>query len=154
MPGPDAARRAFAARFLLREIEKILCKVYDAGVFIHHDEPARPHDRPGSRQRFIVHREIEELLRQAAAGGSAGLDGFERLLQSAANIKNDLPQRCAELHFNQALAADLPDQREGLCAAVSFLTEFVVPVGSVSQDIRQRSQGLHIVYDGRASEKA
>ena len=78
--------------------------------------PPEPMIEPTSFKRFVVHRKIEKLFRDAAAGGPAGLHRFElvALGYAAANFKNDLAQgQCpwalrSGRHFALSRRAQIP----------------------------------------------
>jgi hypothetical protein len=67
MPRAYPAGDTFSTGFFLYKIEEIFCHIDNTGVFVHNDEPARTHNGPRTRQRFIVNGKIEKLLRQASA---------------------------------------------------------------------------------------
>ena len=73
----DAAGDAFAARFRVRELDEVAGDVDHAVVFVHHDHAARAHDRAELRQVLVVDSGVEHLVRNATAGGAAGLHCFD-----------------------------------------------------------------------------
>ena len=73
----DAAGDAFAAGFGVGELDEVAGDVHHAVVFVHHHHAAGAHDGAELRQRFVIHRRVEHLLRDAAAGRAAGLHGLD-----------------------------------------------------------------------------
>ena len=76
---PHAARHALAAGFRMGELDEVAGHVHHAVVFIHHHHAARAHDGAELRQRLVIHRRVEHLVRNAAARRAAGLHGFDVL---------------------------------------------------------------------------
>ena len=74
-----AAGNALAAGFRVGELDEVAGHVHHAVVFVHHHHAARAHDGAELRERLVVHRRIEHLLRDAAARGAAGLHGLDVL---------------------------------------------------------------------------
>ena len=77
LDGARAAGNAFAAGFLHAELHEEAGDVHHARGFVHDDQAAGAHDGADARERFVIDRQIQELLGDAAAGGAAGLRGFE-----------------------------------------------------------------------------
>ena len=73
----DAAGDALAAGFRMGELDEVARHVHHAVVFVHHHHAAGAHDGAQLRQRLVVDRRVEHLLRDAAAGRPAGLHGFD-----------------------------------------------------------------------------
>src|SRR5271155_5020750 len=82
---PDAARNAFAARLRVGELHEVTGDVNHAVVFVHHHHAARAHDGAQLGQAFVVHRGVEHLGGNAAAGGATGLHGFNGAAFDAAS---------------------------------------------------------------------
>lgn len=85
----DAAERAFAAAFPVREVEEVTRGLDHAAVLADHDHAAGTHDGAELLERVVVDRRIEKLDRDAAAGRTAGLDRLDLLRVRAADIEND-----------------------------------------------------------------
>ena len=113
-----AAGNALAAGFRVGELDEVAGHVHHAVVFIHHHHAARAHDGAELRQRLVIHRGIEHLLRDAAARRAAGLHGLDLLAVAAAfaDVVDEGLERRAQRHFHQAGVVDLADQREDLGA--------------------------------------
>ena len=69
----DAAGNAFAARLGVGELDEVAGDVDHAVVFVHHHHAAGAHDGAQLRQAFVVHRGVEHLAGDAAAGRASGL---------------------------------------------------------------------------------
>ena len=84
--------------------------------------PPEPMMEPTLRQRFVIHRQIQVLLGNAAARRAAGLHGLELLAvgNAAADIVDDFAQRDAHGHFDQAGVGDPAGQGEDLGALALF----------------------------------
>ena len=99
--GADAAGDALAARFFLHEFEEVAGDVDHAAILVHDDQAAGAHDRAEFGERFVIQRDVEVLLGDAAAGGAADLGGLELLAagDSAADVVDQVAQRA----FRRAL---------------------------------------------------
>ena len=102
--GADAAGHAFAAALVHAEFHEELGDVDHAGTLVHDDQAAGAHDRAQGPQAFVVDRRVQMGGRDAAAGGTAGLRGLEgkAVRNAAADVEDDLAQRDAHRHFDQA----------------------------------------------------
>ena len=115
LPGADAAGRALAAGLALGKGEEVLGHVHHAVVLVQDHHAAGAHDRAHAGQGIEVHRHVEELGRDAAARRTAGLDRLELLVRvqhAAADVEDDLPERDAHGHFDEARVLDLAGQGE------------------------------------------
>ncbi len=62
----------------LGEGQEVAGQIHHAGALVHDDEAAGAHDRPGLACRLlVVDRQVEELDREAATRGTAGLGRLE-----------------------------------------------------------------------------
>lgn len=75
----DAARGAFSARLLYREVQIEAGYGHHAVVLIHYNHAAGTHHGTFSKQVVEVYRGIQMLLRQAAARRTSGLHSLELL---------------------------------------------------------------------------
>ena len=80
--------------------------------------PPEPMIEPSCGERLVVDRRVEQVGRDAAAGGAAGLHRLDRAAvgDAAADVLDDLPQRRPHRHLDQAGVAHLAGQREDLRA--------------------------------------
>ena len=99
---------------------------------------------------FVVDRDIEVSLRDAAAGGSAALHGFEvsAARDAAADVIDDLAHRGTHVDFHEAVVDDLAGQREDLGAFALFGAHGGVPCAALADDDRDGGEGLDVVEDG------
>ena len=88
--------------------------------------PPEPMMEPSCAEGLVVHRGVEHLVRDAAAGRAAGLDGFDGAAvgAAAADVVDERLERRAERHLDQAGVLDLADQREDLGARRSWRCRF------------------------------
>ena len=74
---PDSAGGTFPTGFLDGKIHEKARNIDHAVGFVHDDKPARSHNRADRRQRFEIDvRRRDQLRRDTAAGGPAGLNRF------------------------------------------------------------------------------
>ena len=156
MAEPVAARGAVAARLGGQEAQEVLGDVHHAGVLVHHDHAAGTHHRALGHERVEVHRHVELVRRQAAAGGAAGLHGLERLAagDAAADAEDDLAQRHAHRHLDEAGVVDLADEREDLGARGALRPDGREPVGALEDDVGHVRPGLDVVEVGGPAPEA
>ena len=85
---------AFAAGFFVEERDEIAGHVHHATGGVHDDHAAGAHDGAHGLEAVVVHRQVQELSGDAAAGGAAGLDRLEFpvLADAAAQLIDDLAQ--------------------------------------------------------------
>ena len=88
----------------MRELDEVAGHIHHAVVFIHHHDAAGAHDGAELRQGLVVHRGVEHLLRDAAAGGPAGLHGLDVLAVGTAfaHVVDEGLERRSQGHFHQA----------------------------------------------------
>ena len=134
--GADAAGHALAARFLLDELEEEAGDVDHAAILVHDDQAAGAHDRAELGERLVVERHVEVLLGDAAAGGAADLGGLELLAvgDAAADVVDQVAQRHADGHFDQAGVLDRAGQGEDLGALALLGAVGGVPRAAVEDD--------------------
>ena len=98
---------------------------------------------------------IQMFFRDAAAGRAAGLHGLELLAagNAVADLVDDVPERHAHRHFDQAGIFDLADQGKDLGALASGGSELIEPVGAVVDDQRHIGPGFDVVDVGRLAPK-
>ena len=84
--------------------------------------PPEPMMEPTLRQRIVIDRHVQELLGDAAAGGSAGLHGLELFAvgDAAADVEDDLAKGDAHGDFDQAGVVDFSGQGKDLGALALF----------------------------------
>ena len=89
------------------------------------------------------------LLRQTAAAGAADLHSLElsAVLQTAADVEDDLPQGGAHGHFDEAGIFNGTGQGEGLTAGGAGGTDGLEPVSAVQDDLGDVGVGLDVVQD-------
>ena len=149
--GPDAAGGALAAGLFFGEPLEIEGDVHDAGVLVHDDHPAGAHHAPGGLQAFVVDGQVEHRFGDAAARRPADLDGLEFAAagDAAADAVDDLPERDAHRHFDEAGVGDLADEREDLRAFARRRPERREPGRPAADDRRDVGPGLDVVDDRR-----
>src|SRR5208337_3609576 len=108
--GAFPAGGALAAGFILGEVDKVFGHVHHAIPLVHDDHAAGAHDGTQGPQRIIVHRGVQVRLRDAAAGGAAGLHCLEGLApgNAAADVEDHLPQGDAQRDFTRPVLFTLP----------------------------------------------
>ena len=96
------------------------------------------------------------LLRQTSAGRSADLHRLElgAVLQTAADIEDDLPKGASHGHLDQTCVLNGTGQGEGLRSRRSFRTDGAVPVCSLKDDLRNVRISLHVVQNRRLLPQA
>ena len=116
--GAEAAGHALAAALVLGELQEVPGEVDHAGGVVGHDHAAGAHDGAGRGEALVVDRRVEQARRHAAAGGAAELDGLElpAVLDAAADVEDDVAQRRAHGHLDEAAVDDLAGEAEGLGA--------------------------------------
>ena len=92
----------------------------------------------------------------AAAGRAAGLDRLElpAVRDAAADLVDDLAQRDAHRHLDQAGVVDLPGQGEHLGALALLGADAGEPVAAVADDRRDVGERLDVVDERRAAPEA
>ena len=107
--GAHPAGEAFAAALVPDEVHEVAGGVHHAGVLVHDDEAAGTDDGAQRRQGLIVHRGVQVLPGEAAAGGAAGLDSLEALASgdAAADDVENVAQGDTHRHFHETGVVDL-----------------------------------------------
>ena len=153
----DPAGHAFAAGFGAGELDEVAGDVDHAVVFVHHHHAARTHDRAELPQRFEIDRGIEHLVRNAAAGRSAGLHRLDVMAErsaAAADVVDEVAERRAERHFDQAGVHHLADQGEDLGSGTGLAADLGEPRRAFGNDRRDVEPGLDVVDVGRMAPQA
>ena len=134
--GADAAGHALAAALLGGELEEELGEVDHAGAVVHDDHAAGAHHGAGGDQALEVDRRVEQVGGQAAAGRAAELHGLELAAgqHAAADVEDDLAQRGAHGHLDEAAVHDLAGEREDLGALAGVGADRRERVGAVVDD--------------------
>ena len=96
------------------------------------------------------------LLRKAATRRTASLNGLELLpiLDAAANIVDNLPQRSTHRHLDKAHVVDLSGQGEHLRPLGFFRADGGKPLGTPGEDDGHVGQSLHVIHIGRPTHVA
>ena len=152
----DAAGDALAAALRVGELDEVAGDVHHAVVFVHHDHAARAHDRAELRERLVVDRRVEHVGGDAAARGPAGLDGLDVAAVGAAlaDVVDELGERRAERHLDEAGAVHLADQREDLGARALGAAGLGEPGRPLRDDGRDVVPGLDVVDVGGLAVEA
>src|SRR5579864_8415978 len=109
-----AARNAFSAGLGVGEFDEVAGDINHAVVFVYQDHAAVAHDGTELRQIFVVHRGIEHVLRNAAAGRAARLNGLHLTTSDCAftDVVDERLQRRTEWHFHQTGVFHFANKRE------------------------------------------
>ena len=152
----DAAGDALAARLVMQNSMKNRATSTMLEVSSMTIMPAGAHDRAEPGERLVIDRDVEDSLGDAAAGRPAGLDGLERAAvgDAAADLEDDLAQRDAHGHFDQAGVVDLAGQGEDFGALALLGADAGEPVRAVADDRGDIGEGLDVVDEGRAAPEA
>ena len=150
--GADAAGRAFAARFALRERQKIACHFDHAVAVVQHYESAGTHHRSDFFQRFKVDRGIAERRRNTSAGRSTDLHRLEcpAVGNAAADLINHFVNSYTHRHFNQPAALDFTRQRKHLGAFTVFRSKPGERFRAIANDPRHDRIRFRIIHQRRA----
>ncbi len=151
----DPAGHALAARLLLDEFEEEAGDVDHAAILIHDDQAAGAHDGAQFGERLVVQRHVQVLLGNAAAGRAADLGGLEGLAagDAAADVVDQIAERHAHRHFDEARVFDRAGQGEDLSALAPFSALGGVPAAAAEDDRRDVGIGLDVVeHRGLAPE--
>lgn len=153
--GTHAARRAFTARFADAKLHEEFGDIDHAGVLIHDDEATGTHHGADFLEGFVLHGNIEELLWNAATGGTASLSSFKLLAvgNATADVEDDLTQRGAHGDLDNTRVAHATGQGENFGAFAALSADGGEPLTAVANDGRDTGEGLHIVNErGHAPE--
>ena len=148
--GANSAGGAFSAGFLLNKVQIEPGGIHHAGVLVHDNQTAGPHNRTQRGQGFIVQRRIDIFRSDTAAGRTARLRGFELL--SVGNPPTDginhLRQRGPHGHFYQTGVDNVAGKGKYLCARALLRPELTEPVCPLQHNGGHGGQGFHVVNDG------
>ena len=146
----DAAGAALTAAFFAGELEIELGDGRHARGFVHDDHTAGAHHGACSDEAVVVDLGVEVLGSEAAAGGTAGLHGFElaAVLDAAADLVDDLTQGDAHGDLDQTHVVDLAGQSEHLGSGRLLGTDGAEPVGAFGDDDGDVGEGLDVVDVG------
>lgn len=137
------------------EIHKEAGNLHHTGVGTHDHKTAGADDGTHLLGGIKVQRQVKMLLRQATAGGTTDLDSLElSVLHAAADIKNDLAQRCAHGDLNKSRVLNVAGERKGLGAGVALSTNALEPVRAFVYNDRYIGIGLDIIEYGGLVEQA
>ena len=152
----DPARRALAARLGAGELDEVAGDVDHAIVVVHHHHAARAHDRAELAERFVVDRRVEQFVRDATAGRTAGLHRLDRVAAHAAGagVVDEARQRRAERHFDQAGVLHFADQRKDLGAGAGDAAGLGEPSRPLGDDRGDVEPGFDVVDVGRTAPQA
>ena len=142
---------ALAAALLGGEVEEEAGHAHHAGALVHDDHAAGAHDGTRGGQFVVVDHGVELARRNAAARGSAQLDGLElpAVADTAADAKDHLTQRGAHGDLYQAAAGDLAGKREHLGALGVLGAHGSKGLAAMLDDPRHVGVGLDVVDVGR-----
>ena len=138
------------------ELDEVAGDVDHAVVFVHHDHAAGAHDRADLRERLVVDGRVEHVERDAAARGTAGLHGLDlaAVRGAAADVVDELGQRRAEGHLDEAGVLDLAHEREDLGAGALGAAGLAEPGRAAGHDGRDVVPGLDVVDVGGLAVEA
>ena len=149
-----AAGGAFPAGFLLCEVHKEAGYLHHTGVVTHDDKSAGAYYCADLLERVEIERKVEMLLGEAAARGTAYLNGLELSgLGTAAYIEDYLAKRRTERHLDKAGVFYIARQGEGFGAVVAVRSYRAVPFGAAAYDGRNVCKGLDIIKNGGGGQK-
>src|SRR3990172_7217527 len=148
MPGTNAAGNALSTGFSLGKIQKIMGYVYHTGILIHYNHPAGPHHRPCLSETLIIHRQIQQLFRDASPGRSAGLDCLKclTLWYATPYLVNKLPQGNAHRYFHKPGVVYLSHEGKYLSTLTPVCPYSRVIFSAPIDNERYICPGLYIVY--------
>ena len=153
--GADTAWRALAAALVADKRHIEVSHIDSAVIFVHNDRAAGTHHGSTGNEGVIVDRGIEVFLGQAAAGRTAGLDGFEGF--SARDAAADIIDKGAEggshRDFDETNVVDLAAEGEYLGAFAAFGAVSGIGSGAFAEDEWDLSQGFDVVDAGWLAPK-
>ena len=144
-----AARDALAAGFVLQM--KFMKKLRDLDTMHVSSSmttrPPEPMIAPTFLSESKSMRQVHVLLGQAAAGRAADLHGLElfAVLDAAADVVDDLAQRRAHGHLDQAGVVDVAGEGEGLRAGAALGADGLEPVRALLDDVGHVGKRLDVV---------
>ena len=111
----DAARCAFAARFLGAEGEGETCLLGHIDSIVEHDEAAMAEHGADRGQRLVIHRGVEQIVRDIGAERATNLNGADRATAqgAAAETFDDVADGNTEIELGEAAALDVPRDLDG-----------------------------------------
>ena len=130
------------------------------GALAHHHQAARAHHRAQFAQALVVHRGVEQVGGDAAAGGAAGLHRLHAAVgpiaagHAAADGEHHRAQAGAHRHLHQAGVGHRAGEGEHLGALAALGADRGIPVAPLAQDRRDRRQRLHVVDQGGSTPEA
>ena len=150
-PQAFPAGRTLAAALLTEEIRIIPGHFHHTASVIHNDHTAGSHHSAVLCQRIKIHLQIQHALRNTAAGRTACLDRLKRPVPDdpAADIKDQMPERCSHGHFHKAGSFYLSYQGKYLGPCTRLCTDFGKFLSSVPDDQRNIRQCFYIIQNGR-----
>ena len=131
--GSHPAGSTLAAGFLHAEFHEESCHVHHAFVVIHDDHAAGTNDGPQPHDRFIIHRCVQVLSRDASAGRATQLNGFKFIAvgDSSADVIDNIAKRYPHGYFDQTDVADIAGKGKDFCAFASQGTGVGIPLSAV-----------------------
>src|SRR5450830_346106 len=148
--GAQPTGHALAARLVLRELQEVARQVDHAvGVVDHHEATGADAGARGA-ELLVVDLHVEHLVGQAAARRPAELHGLERASgqHAAADVEDDVAQRGAHRHLDQAAVGDLAGEREDLCTTRFADAHGGESLGAVRHDPVDIGERLDVVDVG------
>ena len=126
-----------------------------AVILVHDDGAAGAHHGATGNEGVIVDRGVEVLFGQAAAGRTAGLDGFELLAtgDAAADFIDELAEGRSHRDLNEADVVDLAAEGEDLRAFGAFGADGIEGGSAFADDERNLREGFDVVDAGRLAPK-
>ena len=152
----EPARCTLAATFLGGEGEEIARQVHHAGVLVHDNHAAAAHDRAMADQLLVINARVEQGGWNTAAAGAAGLHRLDGAAggAAAAHFVNDLGERDAHRHFDQAAVADFAHDRKHLRAFALLGAQRRERRRAVGDDPGHVGEGLDVVDHRRATPES
>ena len=152
----DTAGRALTAGFVDDEVHVEVGDVNHAVVFVHDDRAAGAHHGAAGDESVVVDRGVEVFLGQAAAGRTAGLNGFEGLVarDAAADVIDEGAEGGTHRDFDETDVVDLAAEGEDLGALGAFGTDAVERSGAFAKDEGNLGKGFDVIDAGRFAPKA
>ena len=150
LDGSGAAGDALAARFFHAKLHEKPGKVDHVGVLIHDDHAARAHHRAELGEGLVVDGRVEKFGRDAPAGRTSGLHGFDRAFaRSASELLNDLAEGHAHRNLDQPGPANRARQGEDLGSLAFRGADRGEPIAAFLDDRRHVGEGFDVVDQGR-----
>ena len=130
-----AARHAFSAGFILREIHEEPGNLNHTGLVIHDNQSAGSDHGSDLLQRIEIKRDIQLLLCQTSAGRTADLYSLEfgPASHTSADIKDNLAKGCSHGNFDQTGILDLAGQGKCLGARAVLRSDGAIPCSALGE---------------------